>query len=416
VSSKSLTSRTTKRAQCPICPISEATLPRHYTLAKHIASHLEKFALICVPPGSWDNENTHADGSDSSDSDEDTALELSEQHTSKEQEAVAVGHEILPDLKHANPETESTQLPEHMVEEREIDPRKRETTGKERRSIEEMQRGKRQAEARPMPVEYPGAVPVPESRQLDRTGELGTDLANELAEMRLKRRRRSRGSNEYHSRSKYYEHELDRLERERREDEQREAWKREESRIKSEMEIKRLKDEARRAIDDEGYDADQIRMVGNHERKVEENLSADETGFVENGVREKVERKRTEAKEREEREWKEFEHRRKEKEEKEEKEAKEKKEAQETLDDAMRKRLAGLGLPQSQIDAIMDKEKKKREPTSKAPTTISSMRDPRTPHIPVYAKIHIDYIATETLRFFDIPWEYARVSTIGSLY
>lgn len=29
---------------------------------------------------------------------------------------------------------------------------------------------------------------------------------------------------------------------------------------------------------------------------------------------------------------------------------------------------------------------------------------------PVYAKIHVDYISTETLRYYAIPWEYDRVS------
>jgi hypothetical protein len=32
-------------------------------------------------------------------------------------------------------------------------------------------------------------------------------------------------------------------------------------------------------------------------------------------------------------------------------------------------------------------------------------------HAPVYAKIHVDYISTETLRYYDIPWEYYRVSS-----
>jgi len=127
-------------------------------------------------------------------------------------------------------------------------------------------------------------------------------------------------------------------------------------------------------------------------------------------VIEKVEREKREAKEREDREWAEFERRRKEKE---EKEAKEKKEAQAKLDEAMRKRLAESGFTQSQIDAIMDKEKKKQEPISKTTTTTTTTTLARVPlrgHVPVYAKIHVDYISTETLRYYDIPWEYDRVS------
>ena len=29
---------------------------------------------------------------------------------------------------------------------------------------------------------------------------------------------------------------------------------------------------------------------------------------------------------------------------------------------------------------------------------------------PVYPKVHTDYIATETLRYYDVPWEYDKVS------
>lgn len=31
-------------------------------------------------------------------------------------------------------------------------------------------------------------------------------------------------------------------------------------------------------------------------------------------------------------------------------------------------------------------------------------------HIPVYAKIHVEYLSTETLRYYNIPWEYDKVS------
>jgi hypothetical protein len=311
-----------------------------------------------------------------------------------------------------------------------------------------------------MPNAYPVPipVPVPEYRDRGRDDRLGADLADELHEMRLERRMRSRsrgrsdassytseGRGRSSGRSEYYKHELDRLERERREDEQREAWKREEARIKSEMEIKRLKDEAKRAADDQKHDADRKRVIEDYERKqreAKEKAKADEIRFMEKREREKreakeeeqrflekmerekreakeeerrviekVEREKREAKEREDREWAEFERRRKEKE---EKEAKEKKEAQAKLDEAMRKRLAETGFTQSQIDAIMDKEKKKQEPTSKTTTTTTTTlaRVPLRGHVPVYAKIHVDYISTETLRYYDIPWEYDRVSFV----
>jgi hypothetical protein len=34
---------------------------------------------------------------------------------------------------------------------------------------------------------------------------------------------------------------------------------------------------------------------------------------------------------------------------------------------------------------------------------------------PVYAKIHVDYLSTETLRYYDIPWEYDKVSHYHTL-
>lgn len=301
-----------------------------------------------------------------------------------------------------------------------------------------------------VPVAYPAqAPPAPDYR--GRTDRLGADLAEELAEMRLERRMRSRsrgrsdassyssdGRGRSSGRSDYYKHEIDRLERERREAEhriererrdaeQREAWKREEARIKSELEIKRLKDEAKRAADDEKHDAERKRVIEEYERKqreAKEKAKAEEIRMIERMEREKreakeeerrviekVEREKREAKEREEREWAEFERRRKEKE---EKEAKAKKEEQAKMDEAMRKRLAESGFTQSQIDAIMDKEKKKAQPqpTTRTTTTTTTTlaRIPGSSPVPVYAKIHIDYISTETLRYYDIPWEYDRVS------
>jgi hypothetical protein len=35
---------------------------------------------------------------------------------------------------------------------------------------------------------------------------------------------------------------------------------------------------------------------------------------------------------------------------------------------------------------------------------------PQLERPPVYAKIHVDYLSTETLKYYDVPWEYLRVS------
>jgi len=303
----------------------------------------------------------------------------------------------------------------------------------------------------------PYAPPSPDFR--GRGGRLGDELlADELAEIRLDRRMRSRSrgrsdassrSSDGRGRSEFYKHELDRLEREKRDIEQREAWKREEARIKAEMEINRLKDEARRASDDQKNEAERKRVIEDYERKqreakdrakaeesrllerieretreAKEKAKAEEIRVLERmerqkreakeeekRVMEKIEREKREAKEREDKEWQEFERRRKEKQEKEDRE---KKEAQAKLDEAMRKRLAETGFTQSQIDDIMDKQKatKHPEPTRKTTTTTTTTRAlaPLRSHVPVYAKIHTEYISTETLRYYDIPWEYDRVS------
>jgi hypothetical protein len=103
--------------------------------------------------------------------------------------------------------------------------------------------------------------------------------------------------------------------------------------------------------------------------------------------------------------------------EKEEKAEKEKKAEKQKMDDAMRKHLAESGFTQSQIEAIMDKNKKQQQQQQQQPashrttttTTTTLARVPLREEVPVYAKIHVDYISTETLRYYDIPWEYDRV-------
>lgn len=282
----------------------------------------------------------------------------------------------------------------------------------------------------------PPVIPIPPYNHTPdfRGRRLGDQLADELAEMRLERRMRSRSrgrsdassSSGRGGRSDYYRHEMDRLEREKREIEQREAWKKEEARIKADIEIKRLKDEAKRAEDDAAQAAEKKRVIEEYERKqreAKEKAKEEELRIIEKMERdkreakeeekrlmEKIEREKREEKEREEREWAEFERKRKEKQEKEDRE---KKEAQEKLDEAMRKRLAEKGFTHSQIEAIMDKEKAANKSTTKittTTTTTSRALAPLNSHVPVYAKIHVNYLSTETLRYYDIPWEYDRVS------
>lgn len=80
----------------------------------------------------------------------------------------------------------------------------------------------------------------------------------------------------------------------------------------------------------------------------------------------------------------------------------------------MRERLIAAGLSGREIENIMDKEKKKQGTTTTTTTTTllrSNALEPFHGHQPVYAKIHTDYLSIETLRYYDIPFEYDHVST-----
>lgn len=105
-----------------------------------------------------------------------------------------------------------------------------------------------------------------------------------------------------------------------------------------------------------------------------------------------------------------FERRQKEKKIKEEEEKK-KKEAE--FEEEMRKRLARQGYTQSQIDRMV-KEKDEKDGGGKVTktTTIEKWKS----SAPVYAKIHRDYLSIETLRYYEIPYEYDRVSIILPLH
>lgn len=101
-----------------------------------------------------------------------------------------------------------------------------------------------------------------------------------------------------------------------------------------------------------------------------------------------------------------FERRQREKKAKEEEEKK-KKEAE--FEEEMRKRLAQQGYTQSQIDSMVKgkDEKKQQQQTTTTTTTVEKWRS----SAPVYAKIHRDYLSIDTLRYYEIPYEYDRVSS-----
>jgi hypothetical protein len=57
-----------ERAQCPICLLYTTRLPSRTSLSKHLASHLERFSLNCLPLGAdfWGGENLRSDDSSES--------------------------------------------------------------------------------------------------------------------------------------------------------------------------------------------------------------------------------------------------------------------------------------------------------------------------------------------------------------
>lgn len=77
----------------------------------------------------------------------------------------------------------------------------------------------------------------------------------------------------------------------------------------------------------------------------------------------------------------------------------------------MRKRLAKNGYTQNQIDAMIREKDSKQQTTSKTTTTVEKWRS----NAPTYAKIHRDYLSIDTLRYYEIPWEYDRVSPTDRL-
>lgn len=95
--------------------------------------------------------------------------------------------------------------------------------------------------------------------------------------------------------------------------------------------------------------------------------------------------------------------------EKQAKEAEEKKAKEAEFEEEMRRRLARQGYSQSQIDSMV---KEKDEKTEKKQTTTTTTVEKWRSSAPVYAKIHRDYISIDTLRYYEVPYEYDRVGFV----
>lgn len=170
-----------------------------------------------------------------------------------------------------------------------------------------------------------------------------------------------------------------------------EAYRSMEERIKTEYEIRRLKDEARRK--GEALEAEERERHWEHEYELKKAQEKQKAKDAEKAVLDKIAREKRE----EEEAYKEFELKqalRKE----EEKKKKEKEEAK--IEEELRARLRSQGFREEYIDAIVKKPKKHE-------TVVSGQLVPfRSGATPTYAKIHRKHLDIETLRFFHIPWEY----------
>ena len=140
---------------------------------------------------------------------------------------------------------------------------------------------------------YPPSPDYRGRRSGDR-GRLGDELVDELSNLAIENRRlrsRSRGRSDAGPYANdFYEYDMHR----RHLDDERE-------RIKTEYEMQRLKDEAKRKAGEEAAKAERKRIIEEYERKQRE--EEDERKAEEKRIREKVDKEKREAKEKEEKEW-----------------------------------------------------------------------------------------------------------------
>ncbi|KAI6789317.1 hypothetical protein KC361_g8596 [Hortaea werneckii] len=281
----------------------------------------------------------------------------------------------------------------------------------------------------PMPVQMPVQKPVqyPASPDLRGRSRLGDEFIEEMAEMalrdRIRSRSRGRTDGALMDRPEFAEWRLEQKERELEEQRRRQLWEKE-------AELKKLKDDAKRERADTAADEERKRIIAEYaekqrkdaekakaeEQRIKEKLEREERESRERAkaeeqrIKEKMEREAREAREKEKREWEDFLRRQKEKEEKEKAEKAAEKEKFET---EMRRRLAKFGYAQNQIDVMVDEEKAKkyREERSRSrgrASTGGAMELWRETRAPTYAKVHRDYLSIDTLIYYDIPYEFDR--------
>jgi len=100
-----------------------------------------------------------------------------------------------------------------------------------------------------------------------------------------------------------------------------------------------------------------------------------------------------------------------------EKEAKEKKKAEERrLEEEMHKKLSKFGFQDNQIDAVLNPKHAENlavglSPAHPRPAPARPALDWRSDAAPTYIKVHRSHVDVETLRYFNLPWEYDSTDT-----
>ncbi|SMR45138.1 unnamed protein product [Zymoseptoria tritici ST99CH_3D1] len=288
---------------------------------------------------------------------------------------------------------------------------------------------------------YPGEVRVsprgsPESRGRRRSSRLGERLGDEMLEdlaglaldARLRSRSRGRSDVAWGDRPPgLADWQLAQREAELKEKSRERAWKVEQERITTKLKLEQLQAEAKREKDEDAARLREQRIVEDYERKQREAKAKEKE--EEQRIKDKIEKDKREEKERRDREYLEYKQREKDakdeeerkyndflrlQKEKKEKQEREEREEEERFQSEMRKRLANMGYTQQTIDILVDEEKAKKfkkQVESKHNTTTTALvaGEPfRPPRAPVYPKIHREYLSVETLKYYQIPWEYDR--------
>lgn len=328
--------------------------------------------------------------------------------------------------------------------------------------------------------DHPPYPPIPPARSPPRATSrhdhhhyrLGNDLVEDLADLELERRQRSRSRgrsdvNAFDKQAAYNEWKLQEAQDQLKEASRRAEWEREERRIRDELKYKYAHDdeiarlerqkaddqfktkmleaEAKARRDKEAADQrerlweeeyqrkqrEKKDKAKDEERRIKDQIERDERDAKEKerAMLREIELKKQAEKEKEERMWHELELKKqaekdkkeaelKEAEriihEREEKKKKDAKAAEEKFQEEMRHRLRDLGYTEQTIEIMVDKEKaEKFKHQVEDQGRSDALNVYRAPKNPIYPKIHRDYLAVETLQHYDLPWEYDRVSTAG---